>query len=65
VSAQNWCRYQLANFPVSMDLPDKSEKDAANAVGKSFGQVTLQERINEIKKIIERVDFRWDMGFMN
>ncbi len=55
---------KLANFLTSTKLPDKREKDAVNAIGKLLGQERLEERIAEIKKFIERVDFRWDMGFM-
>ncbi len=55
---------KLANFLTSMNLPEKWEKDAGNAVGKLLGQERLEERIAEIKKIIARIDFRWDMGFV-
>ena len=55
---------QLANFLSSMELPEEWEKNAVNAVGEMLGQEHVEERIEEIKKIIERLDFRWDMGYL-
>jgi hypothetical protein len=49
---------------ISTELPEQWEKDTVKAIGKLLGQERLEERIAQTKKIMERVDFRGDMGFM-
>jgi hypothetical protein len=34
------------------------------AMGQLLGDMKLDERLKEIKTIIERMDFRWDNGFI-
>ena len=55
---------QLGGFLSCMELPDEWEQSAVNAVGDLLGKERLDERIKEIQAIIERLDFRWDMGYL-
>lgn len=55
---------KLANFLSDMQRPEEWAKNGVNAVGQVLGLECLGERIKEIAKIIERLDFRWDMGFI-
>jgi hypothetical protein len=36
----------------------------AESMGQLLGDKRLDERIAEIKAVIERMDFRWDQGFI-
>ncbi|MBI1280148.1 MAG: hypothetical protein GC179_18615 [Anaerolineaceae bacterium] len=45
--------------------PPKDWRDRmVQAMGQLIGDQKLEERINNIKTIIERMDFRWDNGFI-
>jgi site-specific DNA recombinase len=55
---------QVAGFLSCMELPKEWEQSAVNAMGELLGQEHLEERIKEIQAIIERLDFRWDMGYL-
>ena len=56
---------KLASFLSDRQLPEEWQEQTVNAVGEALGMERLDERIKEIEKIIERLDFRWDMGFIN
>ncbi len=55
---------QVGGFLSELHLPDEYKETTANAIGELIGQENLGERIDEIKGIIDRLDYRWDMGFI-
>ena len=55
---------RVADFLSELHLPDEYQETTANAIGELLGQENLGERIEQIKGIIDRLDYRWDMGFI-
>ena len=49
---------------MSLKPPDDWRKGLAKAMSELLGERNLEERIEEIKSIIQRMDARWDHGFI-
>lgn len=60
----DYIEQQVAGFLSELQMPDEFKESAVNAIGELLGQENLEERIEKIKRIIDRLDFRWDMGFI-
>jgi hypothetical protein len=52
-------------FLSELQMPDESKDTAVNAVGELLGQENLDERIQQIKGIIERLDFAGIWGSLS
>ncbi len=50
---------------MTLELPKEWQERALNAVDELLNQKQLRERTEEIKQIIERLDLRWDNGFIS
>jgi hypothetical protein len=55
----------LGELLMSLELPKEWQDRALDAVDDLLNQKQLRDRTEEIKQIIDRLDMRWDMGFMN
>src|SRR5690606_14651850 len=49
---------------LSLKLPENWRENMIQTMGAAIGNQHLEKRINEIKAIIQNMDFRWDMGFI-
>lgn len=56
---------EIGYFLMQLELPKEWQEKALAAVDDLLNQKQVHDRIDEIKQIIERLDMRWDMGFMN
>ena len=50
---------------MTLELPKEWQERALSAVDDLLNQKQLRERTKEIKQIIERLDLRWDNGFIS
>jgi site-specific DNA recombinase len=55
---------QLGQLLMQLEMPKEWQERALAAVDELLNQKQLRDRIEEIKQIIDRLDMRWDMGFM-
>jgi site-specific DNA recombinase len=55
---------QLAVVLVQLEVPDDWRERITQAVAEMVGDQKLDERLAEIGDMIERMDFRWDRGFI-
>jgi hypothetical protein len=55
---------QVVNILKNLRPPADWRDKMINAMGQLLGDQALDKRIAEIKTIIERMDFRWDHGFI-
>ena len=55
---------QVINVLKTLKPPEDWRKRMVEAMGSLLGDKRLEERITEIKSVIERMDFRWDQGFI-
>ena len=56
---------KLGQLLLELELPSEWQARALEAVDELLNQKKLKERIAEIREISERLDMRWDMGFLN
>ncbi len=56
---------QLGRLLMDVKLTADWREKVLASVGDQLGQAKLKERIAELKAIIERLDERWDMGFIS
>ena len=55
---------QVVDILKNLKPPSNWRNLMVDAMGQLLGDQQLDERISEIKKVIERMDFRWDYGFI-
>ena len=55
---------QVVSILKNLKAPDDWQKRMVESMGQLLGDKRLEDRITEIKSIIERMDFRWDQGFI-
>ena len=55
---------QVFNILASMKPPEQWRDSIAKSIGEILGAQDLEERLNEIRAKIERMDMRWDHGFI-
>lgn len=55
---------QVVEILKTLKPPEDWRKRMIDAMGQLLGDKRLDERVAEIKEIIERMDFRWDHGFI-
>ncbi len=55
---------QVVKFLKVLKPPEDWRKRMVVAMGQLLGDTKLDERLKEVKTIIERMDFRWDNGFI-
>jgi len=55
---------QVLSILMSLKPPVKWRKGITKAMGDLLGEKSLEERLQEIKEIINRMDKRWDHGFI-
>lgn len=56
---------QVIDILKAFDPPVEWHEQMVNAMSKMIGDRNVDHRIEEIKAIIERMDFRWDHGFVS
>lgn len=56
---------QLGQLLMTLELPKEWQERALKAADDLLNQKQLRDRTEEIKQIIERLDLRWDNGFMS
>ena len=56
---------QVVRILKHLKPPDNWNDTLVATMGQLLGERSLEQRISEIKEIIERMDFRWDNGFFN
>lgn len=56
---------KVGQLLLELELPPEWQARALEAVDDLLNQKKIKERIAEIREITERLDMRWDMGFMN
>ena len=56
---------KLGQFLMQLELPNEWQARALAAVDDLLNQRQLYERTEQIKQILDRLDMRWDMGFIN
>ena len=56
---------QVAETLSQVELPSDWREKVTNAIGDALGQENLDKRLKEIEGIIQRLDFRWDAGFID
>jgi len=49
---------------MQMKRPENWRKNITKAMGEMLGEQSLEQRLVEINEPIERMDFRWDHGFI-
>jgi site-specific DNA recombinase len=55
---------QVVSILKNLKMPDDWRQHMVQSMGQLLGDKRLEDRIAEIKSIIERMDFRWDQGFI-
>lgn len=55
---------QVISILKTLKPPADWHKKMISAMGQLLGDRKLDERVGEIKEIIQRMDFRWDNGFI-
>ncbi|MEO8393378.1 MAG: recombinase family protein [Chloroflexota bacterium] len=55
---------QVLSVLTSLRPPDNWRNRIISTVSEILGEKNLEERLNEIRRTIERMDFRWDNGFI-
>lgn len=55
---------QVLSILTSLRPPDNWRKQIISTVSEIIGEKNLEERLKEISGTIERMDFRWDNGFI-
>jgi len=55
---------QVVDFLKVLKPPEDWRKRMVVAMGQLLGDTNLDERLKEIKTVIDRMDFRWDNGFI-
>jgi hypothetical protein len=55
---------QVVSILMQLKPPEAWRKNITRAMGEMLGEQSLEERVAEIKATIERMDFRWDRGFV-
>ncbi|MAS33590.1 MAG: hypothetical protein CL610_06265 [Anaerolineaceae bacterium] len=55
---------QVIQLLKTVKPPKEWHQRMVDSMGELLGDKNLDERITEIKSIIERMDFRWDQGFI-
>ncbi len=55
---------QVIDLLKSLKPPENWRKRMVESLGELLGDKNLDQRIAEIKTVIERMDFRWDHGFV-
>lgn len=53
---------QVVNILMNLKPPKDWRKGVTKAMGELLGEQSLEERLNEIREIINRMDARWDNG---
>ena len=56
---------QVVNILFNLKPPKKWREGITKAIGELLGEKHLEERLNEIRSIIERMDTRWDLGYFS
>jgi hypothetical protein len=56
---------KLGHLLMQLEMPDEWQTRALAAVDDLLNQKQLRERTAQIHKILERLDVRWDLGFIN
>ncbi len=56
---------KLGQLLMTLELPKEWQERALKAVDELLNQKQLRDRTEEIKQIIERLDLRWDNGFIS
>lgn len=60
----NEIEQQVVHILKTLKPPDDWREHMVASMGQLLGDKKLEERITEIKSIIDRMDFRWDQGFI-
>jgi hypothetical protein len=55
---------QVVNILMQLEPPEDWRKGITQAMSEILGEQSLEERLAEIRGTIERMDFRWDQGFI-
>ncbi len=55
---------QVVSTLMSLRPPENWRKGVTKAMGELLGEKSLEERLGEIASVIERMDTRWDNGFI-
>ncbi len=55
---------QVVDVLMNLQLPDDACQDIIESLARRIGDQRIDDRIKEIKEVIERMDFRWDQGFI-
>ncbi len=55
---------QVIEILMNLKPPEDWREGITNAMSEILGEKNLEERIQEIKDIIKRMDARWDHGFI-
>ena len=55
---------QVVNILMQLEPPEDWRKSITQAMSEILGEQSLEERLAEIRGTIERMDFRWDQGFI-
>ena len=55
---------QVVNALMNLKPSPEWRQHIAEAVGSALGEQNLEERLSQIHEAIERMDFRWDQGFI-
>ncbi len=61
----NLIEEKVGQLLMTLELPKDWQERALNAVDELLNQKQLRDRTEEIKQIIERLDLRWDNGFIS
>jgi site-specific DNA recombinase len=62
--AANEAESQIVEFVRTMKPPADWKEKAVQAIGDLLGDEKVKARVAEIEAVIERMDFRWDQGFI-
>jgi site-specific DNA recombinase len=55
---------QVINILLQLKPPAHWRQSIANSIGELLGEKDLQQRLEEIRSVIKRMDSRWDLGFI-
>jgi hypothetical protein len=55
---------QVVSILMQLKPPANWRKQITRAMGELLGEQSIEERLAEIQATIERMDFRWDKGFI-
>ena len=55
---------QVIQTLVQLNPPEDWKEQVSGAVSRALGEQTLEQRLQQIRETINRMDFRWDQGFI-